>query len=741
MADFRKWILALSVLALVFTGVAGAQVVNPNGGSAGIVCNTTSAPLTLRNEGYTELIGDIVLTCTGGSLQAVGSVIQPVNVTVQLPYTVTSREIPFGAKGVNGNASEALLMLDEPGTTQGGFGPQAPQQLCETPLSGCEAWVADNGTYYFAANKAGTAVAPNVYAGVTGTELGTNPSQVTFFGVPLLAPVTTTPVEYSRIIRITNVRMNAQGAVGGGTSYQSVTAQVSINNSNITVNNSAPIVGYQQQSLLGTFRDNNNKAVSVTALPQCFAETNYAVAYLRYSELFGDAFKTRVAGNVNNTSATPNPNSEGQYPATVTFPPPYQNVPGGVGTVYGYSESDFFSSFPGTGSDALAGAGAVYCGDGVTGGVCSSAGPFTTSQGYMIGVADYGTRLKAVFNNIPSGVSVYVAAINENDGLTTGWNLASPEPWGNYPAGDNAALTANLSPELAYLVTSETAVDAAASIPAATATQTVIPLNALPNTTVAVPMFQVDNIASPKAVWEVIQALSNNQENFDFGVYVTYPTGLPPQTGITATMSYAPTPTAANITAYAGDSASLTIPRFAPNPANPNTPYLFAIAACNTVLLFPYVTTAGYVEGVSGFDTGISIANTSADPFNTPTSSGLCNLYWYGNIPVDSITAPPATYPLQTVLGAGGPGSSVPIFPGTIAVTEAGGDKNVPSGWSGYMIASCNFQFAHGYAVVSDIGVRNIMSSYLALVVTNPGSSAPRGPNFVGFSNSEDLNN
>jgi len=73
-------------------------------------------------------------------------------------------------------------------------------------------------------------------------------------------------------------------------------------------------------------------------------------------------------------------------------------------------------------------------------------------------------------------------------------------------------------------------------------------------------------------------------------------------------------------------------------------------------------------------------------------------------------------------------------------VTTAAGDFNVPANWSGYMIASCNFQYAHGYAVVTDIGVRNIMSSYLALIVNNPQSlSGLRNPG--GFQQSEALNN
>ena len=42
--------------------------------------------------------------------------------------------------------------------------------------------------------------------------------------------------------------------------------------------------------------------------------------------------------------------------------------------------------------------------------------------------------------------------------------------------------------------------------------------------------------------------------------------------------------------------------------------------AATTNLLFPYVTNA------NGFDTGIAISNTSADPFSTATGSGTCTL-------------------------------------------------------------------------------------------------------------------
>ena len=47
-------------------------------------------------------------------------------------------------------------------------------------------------------------------------------------------------------------------------------------------------------------------------------------------------------------------------------------------------------------------------------------------------------------------------------------------------------------------------------------------------------------------------------------------------------------------------------------------------------------------------------------------------------------------------------------------------------GFQGYMIALCNFQLAHGFAFISDIGARNLAMGYLALVVNN-GKAPARG--------------
>jgi hypothetical protein len=94
MADFRRWITALAVLAL-FAGLASAQI--GGGSSAGALQCTANVAVTpqLRAEGYNDATGDIVLTCTGGQTLAHQAPIPQANITVYLNTAVTSRLIPY----------------------------------------------------------------------------------------------------------------------------------------------------------------------------------------------------------------------------------------------------------------------------------------------------------------------------------------------------------------------------------------------------------------------------------------------------------------------------------------------------------------------------------------------------------------------------------------------------------------------------------------------------------------------
>jgi hypothetical protein len=115
-----------------------------------------------------------------------------------------------------------------------------------------------------------------------------------------------------------------------------------------------------------------------------------------------------------------------------------------------------------------------------------------------------------------------------------------------------------------------------------------------------------------------------------------------------------------------------------------------------TNLLFPFVTNQ------AGFDTGLTIANTGADPFGTVGQTGTCTLNFFGtnmggpSNPVQTSAPVPPGSTLSMVLSSGG------SF-GTMAVP----------GFQGYMIAVCNFAYAHGFTFTTDgpIGQASVAAS------------------------------
>ena len=86
MADFRKWFLAFAVLALLssFAVPASAQIVP----ALQCVANA-GVPPTVRAEGLSELVGDLVLNCTGGVPTLATSVVPQANVTIFLSTNIT----------------------------------------------------------------------------------------------------------------------------------------------------------------------------------------------------------------------------------------------------------------------------------------------------------------------------------------------------------------------------------------------------------------------------------------------------------------------------------------------------------------------------------------------------------------------------------------------------------------------------------------------------------------------------
>ena len=144
---------------------------------------------------------------------------------------------------------------------------------------------------------------------------------------------------------------------------------------------------------------------------------------------------------------------------------------------------------------------------------------------------------------------------------------------------------------------------------------------------------------------------------------------------------------------------------------------LFRLNSCTTTLLFPYVVSKG------GFDTGLAIANTSQDPFANPgerLQSGRCTLHFFGR---DGTGNKPPSQQTDRPLA---PGETVTM------VLSAGGGLGLTGvgGFQGYVMAQCDFLYAHGFAFLTDgpIGSARVAEGYLALVLD--GRNSLRGSTF-----------
>ncbi|MCW5979330.1 MAG: hypothetical protein KIT09_14740 [Bryobacteraceae bacterium] len=212
------------------------------------------------------------------------------------------------------------------------------------------------------------------------------------------------------------------------------------------------------------------------------------------------------------------------------------------------------------------------------------------------------------------------------------------------------------------------------------------------------------------STWEITVADPFNNDSVYFAVDVAYTAnttaGVPALGTATVNGSYAPLSTVV--------LASATAPR--PRFFDDSTAIdLFTVNSCATNLLWPFVTNQ------AGFDTGMVISNTSEDPFGTATQEGACTIHYYGYTtgggaapaPVDTPVVPAGQHAVWT-LSSGG------------TVLTGGGTIAAAPGFQGYVIAHCNFQFAHGYAFISDVGATRLAQGYLALVMDGVANTVPR---------------
>jgi hypothetical protein len=204
--------------------------------AAQITCTAAAAlPTLARTAGNTELMGDIVLNCTGGLPTPAGSLVPQINLSVVLNVNATSLVTEHSVAGPD--FSEALLLVDEPnrGNPNGvpatpllncgntgapDNGPSGPG-VCEITSTGVSTQTYD-GTPFVPASTCQVIGAtfvglakygcgrPNAFQGRRTSPPLEN--VIEFLGVPFDPP----GVGGTRILRITNLRADAAALGGGG---------------------------------------------------------------------------------------------------------------------------------------------------------------------------------------------------------------------------------------------------------------------------------------------------------------------------------------------------------------------------------------------------------------------------------------------------------------------------------------------------------------------------------------------
>ena len=744
MADFRKWLFALAVVALL----AGLTV--PASAQSTTVCSIQSATNNLvRAEGYTEPVGDVLLACTGGTPTAAGQPVPQITIQVFLSQNVTSKITAATSSGV---FLEALLIVDEPNSsTNNGANASIPILNCgapgapDTSLSGpgvCSivsvgptAGNSSPSTYNGAAGH------PNVFQ---GRQALNSTNSVVFQGVPFDPPGTAT-----RYLRFTNIRVNANGAgVAQANQTSLITMGISSSGNNVLQ------LSIASQAVATVLKGLNSSTVySNTTFAQCISQakglltaspepafgqsgcgssscngsvpggfsSGYSTPTIRFSEGFSSSWKVKnVAYTVgslggNGTFAASSSLDAYSYASTNPTNAPTdvnQNVPG-----VAYNSESIFT-FPSTTANPSPnpppgfqnfGNSGVTSVSGATQAFTSSSTGISTS-----GIASQGTRLAAALANVPNGLSVYVSPVlflyrvgtsyttaNTNNGLATG-----------------------------VMVLTNTAADGSGAYnPPSGVTAANQPLQPV----------SITNGAG-LVVYEILFTDVYTLEYVDVPFVVSYasalssnaPIGLP-QPNVIATYAAGFAPFYSTSAATLA-SASLPIPRFVFTGAAAN---LFGIIKCSCNLLFPYVTQA------PGYDTGIAVANTTADPFGTTNQFGTVQMWYYGSLtnggaaPGTQCTnvASPGTCPGTTTVAAG------QVLTYTLYNGSAQwGLDNRGAGFTGYMIVQTQFQYCHAFAFIGGLGggpsvnssTNGLSEGYLALVLdpwTLPARPGTAGEN------------
>jgi len=759
MAEFRRCIYALAFVALLagLTVPASAQPFN--------CTQSTGVPPIVRAEGYAELVGDLLLDCTGGVPTPPNQTVPQVNIAVNLDTFVSSKVTALcgtlaGTCGSGGNTEflESLIIIDEPNSPSN---PAVGIRNCgaageDTSVAGpgiCT--ILGAGSLGAATQYNGTAGHPNVFQGRSLALITGQTNQVAFLSVPIDPPGTVcaaAPNPCHRIVRITNIRADASTTgVAQGNQTSSITAQIIVNPvSGLPIDIPTHVVARVQIGLVPPILTNGIVAGGKFDFIQCtllqFQNQNLVFTF---REAFADAFKPRTLlqylnngtvvnpSYVYNTIAGPLPNPSPNTSSATTL---NQNVPG---TVY-ESESGFMNpNLPATGGNLPT--------NPLSGAVPGNGLAFADAQGTGIasaGIATQGTRLALNFANVPNGVTIAVPdvvflvnVINTN--ITTGVAVLVN---GTAASGSGGAAVTGAADNInVFTFVAGTQIPGGLGPLPQRAVYEVYFSNAGALEQMAVPI----GVFTTCALGTLTTPCPNLPGNLPTPNSVsTVQGGFAPSYAASLAVRTAATEGSGLFETTATTPANLPVPRF----QNLNAPVnLLSVVRCSCNLLFTFVTNAATAGG--NFDTGMAIANTSLDPGNLPPTiygfrataqTGPIQLWYYNR------NGTPASEPnflnqgntqcTNATTAGSCSGTLTNIPPGGMLtyVLSSGGyiAPNSPTvlgppvllgapGFQGYMIAQAGFQYCHGFAFISRQGAgfdsTNFAMGYLALVLDSPG--------------------
>jgi hypothetical protein len=750
MADFRRLLYVFAAVAFLASLAVPAY--------ADFTCsNFTAVNVSGRTEGFTELVGDIVFSCTGGTPTILNSAVPQVNITVSANTNITSRVLAtLTVKGAGVTQfNEALLMIDNPntsaynphgrrlrncGTDGEDVGPSGPG-VCAIISDGNPADTYD-GSSFTSGNTGceGTygCGRPNVFQGRQAVSLLTGqPNVVLFQGVPFDPPGTT----IDRHIRISNLRVDAtRFGSPNPFSVVPVTATVSFaSNTSISVPDTTVTVAQVESGM-------TNKVYASLGFLQCIDTSDPSNQHLDVNE---ESFSTNLESNSKEDpfaagSNKDSPTKTMDIHLEETFPSSWkvrnlqqtidnghfvggtdyawngfgvgvgekwfatdlkQNVPGGT---Y-FTESGFVNCPAANGCKDAGGSGANPP-NGFGGTVQFDAANAPVEFGDPVGLtgiedagrATQGTRFSIQIGSMPTGARLFfpitVLLRNTSTGGPTGVMVLDSSADQN--GADNNAVPGKFTRAK--------------------------PTSADPEGPGGTPPGVPDEgnggwwevkASAPVVTYEVLFEDPIAREFADIVPAILYKGNLTtnsPQPGVvaTASVSFAPVCTGSGCNEPQPDGDFGT-PRFTSGFKTPGDP-LYSIEKCACDLLFPWVVSSGSI------DTGIVIANTSLDPcggtpctagFTAVPQAGIVTFYYFGTVGIGDQNPVANLAPnVSNSVAAGGYVAHV-LSQNTSASNGLGSRPN----FAGYVIAQAQFQYCHGVVDIT-LGSTPIFN-YVGLVL------------------------